>query len=140
MTNTKTQKPISMSKTKSENIVEWIVNDAHWKILADNLGLGKTVIFRYKKQIKGMSEEKSPFYTLGELFTINQIITVIEPFNDFIERSEKYEKPKKKSDVDLKSQAEIIQKYTKDINMDYLSYTNKPMASTENEGSVDNSN
>ncbi|HAR5547600.1 TPA: hypothetical protein I1T43_002336 [Staphylococcus aureus] len=140
MANTKTQKPISMSKTKSENIVEWIVNDAHWKLLADNLGLGKTAIFRYKKQIKGMSEEKSPFYALGELLTINQLNTVIELFNDFIEHPEKYEKPKKKSDVDLKSQAEVIQKHTKDMNMDYLSYTNKPTASAENEENVDNSN
>ena len=113
MANTKTQKPISISKTKSENIVEWIVNDEHWKLLADNLGLGKTVIFRYKKQIKGVSEEKSPFCTLGELFTINQLNTVIELFNDFIERPEKYEKPKEKSDVDLKSQAEVIQKIWK---------------------------
>ncbi|MDN5227966.1 hypothetical protein, partial [Staphylococcus aureus] len=132
MANTKTQKPLSMSKTKSENIAEWIVNDAHWKLLADNLGLGKTAIFRYKKQIKTMSDLESPLYALGEVFTLNQLNTVIALFNDHIEHPEKYEKPKKKSDVDLQSQAVVIQKHTKDMNMDYLGYTNKPTAESEN--------
>lgn len=132
MANTKTQKPLSMSKAKSENIAEWIVNDAHWKLLADNLGLGKTAIFRYKKQIKTMSELESPFYALGEVFTLNQLNTVIALFNDHIEHPEKYEKPKKKSDVDLQSQAKVIQKHTKDMNMDYLGYNNKPTPTVEN--------
>lgn len=128
MANTKTQKPLSISKTKSKNIAEWIVNDAHWKLLAENLGLGKTAIFRYKKQIKEMTDENNPLYALGEVFTLNQLNTVIELFNDTIEHPEKYEKPKKKSDVDLQSQAEVIQKHTKDMNMDYLGYENKPKA------------
>ncbi|MCO4351512.1 hypothetical protein MTR07_11890 [Staphylococcus agnetis] len=37
MANTKTQKTIKHFKKKSENIVEWIANDVHWKLLADNL-------------------------------------------------------------------------------------------------------
>ncbi len=53
---------------------------------------------------------------------------VVELFNDTIEHPEKYEKPKKKSEVDLKSQADVIQKHTKDMNMDYLGYENKPTA------------
>ncbi|HFG8920951.1 TPA: hypothetical protein ACGI1U_002871 [Staphylococcus argenteus] len=50
MSNTKTQKVLTISKTKSKNIVNWFVNDAHWKLLADHLGLGKTAIFKYKKK------------------------------------------------------------------------------------------
>ena len=34
MANTKTQKILSISKTKSENIAEWFVSDAQWKLLA----------------------------------------------------------------------------------------------------------
>ena len=128
MSNTKTQKVLTISKTKSKNIVNWFVNDAHWKLLADHLGLGKTAIFKYKKQMKEKTEENNPFYALGEIFTLNQLNIVIELFNDTIEHPEKYEKPKKKSEVDLKAQADVIQKHTKDMNMDYLGYENKPTA------------
>ncbi|KIR10387.1 hypothetical protein TP70_02035 [Staphylococcus microti] len=131
MANTKTQKLLSISKSKSENISEWIVNEAHWKLLAENLGLGKTAIFRYKKLIKEMGEEKTPFYALGEVFTLNQLNVVIELFNDAIEHPEKYEKPKKKAEVNLQAQAEVIQKHTQDMNMDYLGYKNKKIASTK---------
>ncbi|OXE93774.1 hypothetical protein, partial [Staphylococcus epidermidis] len=67
----------------------------------------------------------------GDIFTLNQLNTVIELFNDTIEHPEKYEKPKKKSDVDLKAQADVIQKHTKDMNMDYLGYQEKPTATKE---------
>ena len=137
MSNTKTQKVLTISKTKSENIVEWFVNDAHWKLLADHLGLGKTAIFKYKKQMKEKTEENNPFYALGEIFTLNQLNIVIELFNDTIEHPEKYEKPKKKSEVDLKAQADVIQKHTKDMNMDYLGYENKPTAKEEASKSKD---
>ena len=131
MANTKTQKILSISKTKSKNIANWFVNDAQWKLLAENLGLGKTAIFKYKKLIKTKSEEQDALYALGDIFTLNQLNTVIELFNDAIEHPEKYEKPKKKSDVDLKAQADVIQKHTKDMNMDYLGYQEKPKATKE---------
>lgn len=137
MANTKTQKVLTISKTKSENIVKWFVNDAHWKLLADHLGLGKTAIFKYKKQMKEKTEDNNPFYALGEIFTLNQLNIVIELFNDTIEHPEKYEKPKKKSEVDLKAQADVIQKHTKDMNMDYLGYENKPTAKEEESKSKD---
>lgn len=131
MANTKTQKILSISKTKSENIAEWFVSDAQWKLLADHLELGKTAIFKYKKLIKIKTEEKDALYALGDIFTLNQLNTVIELFNDAIEHPEKYKKPKKKSDVDLKAQADVIQKHTKDMNMDYLGYQGKPTARKE---------
>ncbi|NJI17040.1 hypothetical protein GLV95_14000, partial [Staphylococcus agnetis] len=114
MANTKTQKPLSISKTKSENIVEWIVNEVHWKLLADNLDKKKSTIFVYKKQIKEMSEEKSAFYALGEVFTLNQLNAVIELFNDHVEHPEKYEKPKTKKEVNIEKQAEVVKKHMKE--------------------------
>ncbi len=131
MANTKTQKLLSISKTKSENIAGWFVKDAQWKILAEHLELGKTAIFKYKKLIKTKSEEKDAFYALGDIFTLNQLNIVIELFNDSIEHPEKYEKLKKKSEVDLKDQADVIQKHTKAMNMDYLGYQSKPTATEE---------
>ncbi|MBF0795177.1 hypothetical protein [Mammaliicoccus lentus] len=122
MARTKTQKQLSISKTKSVNIVEWFVNDAHWKLLSENLELGKTAIFKYKKIIKETNDEQSAFDALAEVFTLKQLNTVITMFNDFIENPEKYEKPKKKSEVDLEKQEETVKKHMKDMNMDYLNY------------------
>ena len=139
MANTKTQKILTISKTKSENIANWFVNDAQWKLLAEHLELGKTAIFKYKKLIKTKTEEKDALYALGDIFTLNQLNTVIELFNDIIEHPEKYEKPKKKSTVDLKAQADVIQKHTKDMNMDYLGYQTKPTA-TEDKAETKNDN
>ncbi|HFD6103714.1 TPA: hypothetical protein ACF5GV_002803 [Staphylococcus aureus] len=139
MANTKTQKILTISKTKSENITNWFVNDAQWKLLAEHLDLGKTAIFKYKKLIKTKTEEKDALYALGDIFTLNQLNTVIELFNDTIEHPEKYKKPKKKSDVDLKAQADVIQKHTKDMNMDYLGYQTKPTA-TEDKAETENAN
>ncbi|MGS5983731.1 hypothetical protein [Staphylococcus aureus] len=139
MANTKTQKILTISKTKSENITNWFVNDAQWKLLAEHLDLGKTAIFKYKKLIKTKTEEKDALYALGDIFTLNQLNTVIELFNDTIEHPEKYKKPKKKSDVDLKAQSDVIQKHTKDMNMDYLGYQTKPTA-TEDKGETENAN
>ncbi|MVG93771.1 hypothetical protein GO660_03170 [Staphylococcus aureus] len=139
MANTKTQKILTISKTKSENIANWFVNDAQWKLLAEHLELGKTAIFKYKKLIKTKSEEQDALYALGDIFTLNQLNTIIELFNDAIEHPEKYEKPKKKSTVDLKAQADVIQKHTKDMNMDYLSYQTKPTA-TEDKAKIETEN
>ncbi|MCO4356162.1 hypothetical protein MTR12_11455 [Staphylococcus agnetis] len=136
MANTKTQKPLSISKTKSENIVEWIVNEVHWKLLAENLDKKKSTIFVYKKQIKEKSEEKNAFYALGEVFTLNQLNAVIELFNDHIEHPEKYEKPKTKKEINIEKQAEVVKKHMEEMNMDYL----KPKKSEKEnkEKSVDN--
>ncbi|NLS37284.1 hypothetical protein [Staphylococcus pseudintermedius] len=108
MANTRTQKTLSLSKAKSENIVDWFVNEVHWKLIADNFDIGKTAVFRYKKQIKELAEVKSPLYALGEIFTLNRLNTVIELFNDHIEHPEKYEKPKTKKEINIEKQAEVV--------------------------------
>ncbi|HHP7503870.1 TPA: hypothetical protein ACSGGW_002731 [Staphylococcus aureus] len=138
MANTKTQKPLSISKTKSENIVEWIVNEVHWKLLADNLEKKKSTIFVYKKQIKEMSEERNAFYALGEVFTLNQLNAVIELFNDHLEHPEKYEKPKTKKEINIEKQAEIVKKHMEEMNMDYLKPKKNEKENKEQGKSVDN--
>ncbi|HBH8925076.1 TPA: hypothetical protein OWX15_002720 [Staphylococcus aureus] len=138
MANTKTQKPLSISKTKSENIVEWIVNEVHWKLLADNLEKKKSTIFVYKKQIKEMSEERNAFYALGEVFTLNQLNAVIELFNDHLEHPEKYEKPKTKKEINIEKQAEIVKKHMEEMNMDYLKPKKGEKENKEQGKSVDN--
>ncbi|MCO4351508.1 hypothetical protein MTR10_10620 [Staphylococcus agnetis] len=137
MANTKTQKPLSISKTKSENIVEWIANDVHWKLLADNLDKKKSTIFVYKKQIKEMSEEKNAFYALGEVFTLNQLNAVIELFNDHLEHPQKYEKPKTKKEINIEKQAEVVKKHMAEMNMDYLKAENGEKKTEEQEKSDD---
>lgn len=137
MARTKTQKQLSISKTKSESIVEWFVNDAHWKLLSENLELGKTAIFKYKKNVKETYDEKSAFDALAEVFTLKQLNTVITMFNDFIENPEKYEKPKKKSEVDLEKQEETVKKHMKDMNMDYLNYQKQTAEGEKQETKVE---
>lgn len=138
MANTKTQKPLRISKTKSENIVEWIVNEVHWKLLADNLEKKKSTIFVYKKQIKEMSEERNAFYALGEVFTLNQLNAVIELFNDHLEHPEKYEKPKTKKEINIEKQAEIVKKHMEEMNMYYLKPKKGEKENKEQGKSVDN--
>lgn len=119
MANKRTQKLLEISKTKSEKIVEWFVNEAHWKVLSENMELGKTAIFKYKKILKNNNNNVSKFELLAENFTLKQINIIITVFNDYIENPEKYEKPRKKSEVDLKDQEGKIRKHMKDMHMKY---------------------
>lgn len=151
MVNTKTQKQLSISKTKSELINDWFINVAHWKILSEELELGKTAIFKYKKKLADLEQERAQelekeaknstekkrknvsasFEALSEIFTLKQINTIIVAFNDYVEHPEKYEKPKKKSEVDLEEQEQTVKKHMKDMNMDYLSYDKQSDKSSE---------
>ncbi|MGO1989366.1 hypothetical protein [Staphylococcus equorum] len=158
MVNTKTQKQLSISKTKSELINDWFINVAHWKILSEELELGKTAIFKYKKKLADLEQERAQelekeaknstekkrknvsasFEALSEIFTLKQINTIIVAFNDYVEHPEKYEKPKKKSEVDLEEQEQTVKKHMKDMNMDYLSYdkqSDKPSEDVSKAGS-----
>ncbi|HCX2884608.1 TPA: hypothetical protein OZI11_002878, partial [Staphylococcus aureus] len=60
--------------------------------------------------------------------------TVITVFNDYIEHPEKYEKPRKKSEINLEEQEDTVKKHMKDMNMDYLSY-NKQSENEKNDKS-----
>lgn len=119
MANTKTQKILKISKQKSDNILNWILNVAHWKKLSEPLGLSKTSMFRYKQHLKDIQAEQGSFDALAEVFTLKQLNTVIELFNDYIEHPEAYEKRKKKKQVDIEKQKEIVGTHLKDMNMNY---------------------
>ena len=101
MANTKTQKPLTISNMKSENIVEFFVEISHWKKIADKLDQKKTWVYKYKKNLKSAAEEKNAFEALAETFTLREINLIIELFNDYIERPEDFQIRKKKQEVDL---------------------------------------
>lgn len=119
MVNTKTQKPLKISKTKSENIAEWFESEAHWKVLSECINFGKTAIFKYKKNMKAVHEEKDGFEALAETLTLKQLNAVIEVYNDYVEHPEKYEKPRKKIEIDLEDQANKI---ARNNDMQHLKY------------------
>lgn len=48
MANTKTIKQLSIAKTKSQNLLNWFLNEVHWKKLANILGYSKSGIFKRK--------------------------------------------------------------------------------------------
>lgn len=119
MANTKTQKVITMSKTKSTNILNWIVDEVHWKVLSEEIDLSKTTTFRLKNNLKEKSKESTPFDALAEVLTLKQLNKIIELFNDSIEHPEKYEISRKKKDVDIEKQKTIVGNHLKDMNMQY---------------------
>lgn len=119
MANTKTQKPLTISNMKSENIVEFFVEISHWKKIADKLDQKKTWVYKYKKNLKSAAEEKNAFEALAETFTLREINLIIELFNDYIERPEDFQIRKKKQEVDLEEQAKTIEKHMKDMDLKY---------------------
>lgn len=119
MANTKTQKPLTISNMKSENIVEFFVEISHWKKIADKLDQKKTWVYKYKKNLKSAAEEKNAFEALAETFTLREINLIIELFNDYIERPEDFQIRKKKQEVNLEEQAKTIEKHMKDMDLKY---------------------
>lgn len=119
MANTKTQKPLTISNMKSENIVEFFVEISHWKKIADKLDQKKTWVYKYKKNLKSAAEEKNAFEALAETFTLREINLIIELFNDYIERPKDFQIRKKKQEVDLEEQAKTIEKHMKDMDLKY---------------------
>lgn len=119
MANTKTQKQLTISKQKSENILNWFVNDAHWKLLSEKLSAGKSSIFRYKKGLSELEAETDAFDALAQTFTLKHLNIVIELFNDYVEHPEKYEKQKTNKEINIENQSEIVKKHMEEMNMDY---------------------
>lgn len=119
MANTKTQKPLTISNTKSENIVEFFVDICHWEKIADKLGQKKTWVYKYKKILREVSKEKNPFEALGETFTLKEINLIIELFNAYIENPESYENKKKKPEINLEEQENIVKKHMSDMELEY---------------------
>ncbi|WP_193018634.1 hypothetical protein [Staphylococcus equorum] len=123
----KTQNYLTISKTKSEQIVDLVTDELHWSVLSEKLDYTRYKAFDCKKnlrtrynEIKEANEEKdnSAFEALAEVFTIKEMNIVISIFNDYIEAPEKYEKPRKKKEIDLDKQEQAIRKNMKDFQSD----------------------
>lgn len=123
----KTQNYLTISKTKSEQIVDLVTDELHWSVLSEKLDYTRYKAFDCKKnlrtrynEIKEASEEKdnSAFEALAEVFTIKEMNIVIAIFNDYVEQPEKYEKPRKKKEIDLDKQEQAIRKNMKDFQSD----------------------
>lgn len=121
----KTQNHLTISKTKSEQIVEFIADVVHWSVLSENLDYTRYKSFDCKKNVRTRyneleekNEEKSDnigFDTLAEIFTIKEMNIIIDIFNDYVEHPEKYEKPRKKKEIDLDKQEDAIKNSMKDF-------------------------
>lgn len=123
----KTQNYLTISKTKSEQIIDLVTDELHWSVLSEKLDYTRYKAFDCKKnlrtrynEIKEASEEKdnSAFEALAEVFTIKEMNIVISIFNDYVEQPEKYEKPRKKKEIDLDKQEQAIRKNMKDFQSD----------------------
>lgn len=119
MANTKTQKEIKIAKTKSEDIFEFVVDTVKWQTLKDELNYSKATLFRYKAKLKEIHDQNGAFEALSEVFTIKEMNTIIRIFNDFKENPEKYEKKRKKKDVDLSEQKSVVNKHLSSMDMKY---------------------
>jgi len=124
----KTQNYLTISKMKSVQIVEFITDVVHWSVLSENLDYTRYKSFDCKKNVRTRfneleeaNEDKNDniaFDTLAEIFTIKEMNIVISIFNDYIEHPEKYQKPKKKKEIDLDKQEQAIKNNMKDFHSD----------------------
>ncbi|MFD3245081.1 hypothetical protein ACE3L8_12345 [Staphylococcus simulans] len=115
----KTQNPLNISKTKSENIYNFIFDVISWQKLCEALNMSKSALFRYKAKLKSLYEEKGAFDAFSELFTIKEMNVIIGLFNDYIDNPENYQKKKRKKEVDLEKQKEVVNKNLAPMNMRY---------------------
>lgn len=119
MANKKTQNLLTISPKKSEYIYEFIFDVVNWQKLCEQLNMSKSKLFRTKDKLKELYDEKTAFDAFAETFTIKEMNTIIELFNDYKNNPENYEKKKKKKQVDLESQKEIVNKNLAPMNMHY---------------------
>lgn len=119
MANKKTQNLLTISPKKSEYIYEFIFDVINYQKLCKELNMSKSAFFRYKDKLKEIRNEKTAFEAFAEMFTIKEMNIIIELFNDYKNNPENYEKKKKKKQVDLESQKEIVNKNLAPMNMHY---------------------
>lgn len=115
----KTQNKLKITKSKSENIYEFVFDIVSWQKLCESLNMSKSALFRYKAKLKNLYKEKEAFEAFSEIFTIKEMNVIIELFNDYIKNPENYEKKKKKNEVDLEEQKDIVNKNLAPMNMHY---------------------
>lgn len=119
MARTKTQKTLTLSKTKSEYIFNFLNEVAPWKKLSETLNYGKTKIFKLKKEMVELAEENDYFYSLSAVFTLMELNKLIELYNDYIENPEQYNTRKTSKKEDIEEQKTVVNKYMKEMNMPF---------------------
>lgn len=127
MANTKTQRKLTIAKTKSELIFEWFVNIGtsnikSRKVIQEKLNKGKSTIYRMIDKMKEIEEEKTPFDALAEVFTLSELNIVIELFNDYQTMPEEEKLTKEeKHEKELKKQKETVNKHLRSMGMKEVS-------------------
>lgn len=122
MAYTKTQKPLKISAKKSEYFVDWFI-EADYKLICKKLDIKTTKAYSLKnKFVKNRSENVKDFDSIAEQFTLKEINSLLELYNEYIENPEAFEKPKKKAEVDLDKQEEAINKNISEMGFGSLKY------------------
>ena len=123
MANTKTQKKISIAKTKSELILEWFIsvgaaNITYRKVIQEKLNKGKSTIYRMVDKLKEIQAEDGSFDALAQVFTIAELNIIIDLFNEYqIAPPEAKDTPEEKHEKELAKQSETVNKHLKDMGM-----------------------
>ena len=129
MANTKTQKKISIAKTKSELILEWFItvgaaNITYRKVIQEKLNKGKSTIYRMVDKLKEIQVEDGSFDALAQVFTIAELNSIIDLFNEYqIAPPEFKETPEEKHEKELAKQSETVNKHLKDMGMKPVEHT-----------------
>ncbi|EAC3256968.1 MULTISPECIES: hypothetical protein [Staphylococcus] len=129
---TKTQKNLTISKTKSENIFSFITKEVSPKILSEYMHFGKTKTFDLRKELNSTrhSYENSSnpsFDALAKHLTLEEINQIINLYNDYIQNPESYIKRRKTPEENIKKQHKVIKKHMDAMNLNY----SKPNESDE---------
>ena len=119
MANTKTIKHVKVAKTKCENLNDFLINFVHWEKIAKQLNYSKPSVFRIKKQLKKYINTEGEQAALYKMFSVSELNKLIDLYNDYIENSESYDKPKTKKEVNYERQEKAIAKHMSDMKMEY---------------------
>lgn len=121
MAMTKTQKPLKISKMKSENILEFITEKISGRELANILNYGKSKMYDVRAELIELDKEGGSFYSLSKTFTVYELNKVIETYNSYIENPEQYTVKTKseKRKESIEKQKKTVDVHMKDLNLDY---------------------
>lgn len=131
---TKTQKKLTISKTKSENIFSFITKEVSPKILSEYMHYGKTKTFNLRNELNSTrhnyENSSNPcFDALAKHLTLEEINQIINLYNDYIQNPESYMKRRKTPEENIEKQHKVIKKHMDAMNINY----SKPNESDEKE-------
>lgn len=144
MAMTKTQKPLKISKMKSENILEFITEKISVRELANILNYGKSKMYDVRTELIELDKEDGSFYSLSKVFTVYELNKVIETYNSYIENPEQYTVKTKveKRKESIEKQKKTVDVHMKDLNLDYDKniVTERTEQKNESDQNIDSNN